>query len=487
MDASLGIYLLGIFGLFVALGVPIAISIGMSSVALMLFIMPLKIVAITSSQKMATGIDSFSLLAIPFFVLAGNIMNQGGIASRLVNFAFLFVGKIPGSLAHVNVVSNMMFGAVSGSAVAAAAAVGKTLLPEVKKTGINMPVAAAVNIASCPTGMLIPPSNGLIVYSVVSGGTSIGALFLAGYIPGLLMGLACMIVAYLIFKVKPEYSGNYVPKSYVLSDVIRITWEAIPSLGLIIVVIGSIIGGIATATEAACMAVIYSLVLSILYHQIDMKILKTIALDTIVISSVVLFLIGASTVMSYMMAYAHLPQTVSKALLALTDNKFAILLIINVLLLVVGMFMDMTPALLIFTPIFLPVMKQMGIDPVHFGIFMTFNLCMGIITPPVGTALFVGCSVAKIKIEQVVKKLLLFLAAEFIVLMLVTYIPDLSMWLPRLAGLVNSASSGSGASYGAPLFPDRAWPDLFFAARGSVGPPVKYVIWIIKTLHLSNT
>ncbi|MCR5085309.1 MAG: TRAP transporter large permease [Succinivibrionaceae bacterium] len=437
MDASLGIYLLAIFGVLVALGVPIAISIAVSSVVLMLFIMPVKVVAITSGQKMATGIDSFSLLAIPFFVLAGNIMNQGGIATRLVNFAFLFVGRIPGSLAHVNVVSNMMFGAVSGSAVAAAAAVGKTLLPEVRKAGINMPVAAAVNIASCPTGMLIPPSNGLIVYSVVSGGTSIGALFLAGYVPGILMGLACMIMAYVIFKLKPEYSGNFEAKRYTIAQALNITWEALPSLGLIIVVIGSIIGGVATATEAACLAVLYSLVLSWIYHQVNAKILRSIAIDTICISSVVLFLIGASSVMSYMMAYAHLPQLVSKALLSITENPIAILLIINLLLLIVGMFMDMTPALLIFTPIFLPVVKQLGIDPVHFGIFMTFNLCMGIITPPVGTALFVGCSVAQIKIEQVVKKLLPFLLAEFFVLMLVTYVPALSMWLPRVAGLVN--------------------------------------------------
>ncbi len=363
-------------------------------------------------------------------------MNQGGIAKRLVNFAFLFVGKIPGSLSHVNVLSNMMFGSVSGSAVAAAAAVGKTLLPQIKSTGLNLPVASAINIASCPTGMLIPPSNGLIVYSVVSGGTSIGALFLAGYVPGILMGLGCMIVGFIYFKLKPELAGNQTRVSYSLSEKLKITWQALPSLGLIIVVIGSIIGGVCTATEAACMAVLYSLLLSWIYKAINLETLKSISKDTIHISAMVLFLIGASTVMSYIMAYAHLPQMISEALLSISDNKIVILLIINLTLLIVGMFMDMTPAILIFTPIFLPVTTALGIDPVHFGIIITFNLCIGIVTPPVGTALFVGCSVSNLKIEQVIKPLLPLIFAEIAILMVVTYVPELSLYLPRLTGLL---------------------------------------------------
>ena len=437
MDIQIGLYLLALFGIMIAMGVPIAIAIATSSVAIMLSVMPYKVVAITAGQKLATGIDSFSLLAVPFFVLAGNIMNQGGIAQRLVRFAYLFVGRVPGALCHVNVLSNMMFGSVSGSAVAAAAAVGKTLLPEVKEAKIDLPTATAINIASCPTGMLIPPSNGLIVYSVVSGGTSIGALFLGGYIPGILMGLACMLVGYIFFKLNPSLAGNTVKYNYTLKEMISITWQAIPSLSLIFVVIGSIIAGICTATEAACMAVLYSLILSIIYKSIDLNSLKNISKDTVLICGVVLFLIGASTVMSYIMAYAHLPQLISSILLGITSNEIAILLIINLLLLVVGMFMDMTPAILIFTPIFLPVATTLGIDPVRFGIIMTFNLCIGLVTPPVGTALFVGCSVSGCKIEEVIKPLLPLIFAEIIVLMLVTYVPTLSLAIPSYFGFIN--------------------------------------------------
>ena len=437
MDIQIGLYLLALFGIMIVMGVPIAIAIATSSVAIMLSVMPYKVVAITAGQKLATGIDSFSLLAVPFFVLAGNIMNQGGIAQRLVRFAYLFVGKVPGALCHVNVLSNMMFGSVSGSAVAAAAAVGKTLLPEVKEAKIDIPTATAINIASCPTGMLIPPSNGLIVYSVVSGGTSIGALFLGGYIPGILMGLACIVVGYIFFKLNPSLAGNSIRHKYTFKEAISITWQAIPSLSLIFVVIGSIIAGICTATEAACMAVLYSLILSLIYKSIDIDALKCISKDTIIICGVVLFLIGASTVMSYIMAYAHLPQLISSALLGITDNKIAILLIINLLLLVVGMFMDMTPAILIFTPIFLPVATTLGIDPVHFGIVMTFNLCIGLVTPPVGTALFVGCSVSCCKIEEVIRPMLPLIFAEIIVLMLVTYIPSLSLAIPTYLGFID--------------------------------------------------
>lgn len=436
MEANLGLYLLLLFGFFIFIGVPIAVGIGVSSVIVMLTVIPSNVVAITSGQKLVTGIDSFSLLAVPFFVLAGNIMNQGGIAKRLVNFAFLFVGKVPGSLCHVNVLANMMFGSVSGSAVAAAAAVGKTLLPEIKQSKIDIPTATAINIASCPTGMLIPPSNGLIVYSVVSGGTSIGALFLAGYIPGILMGLVCILIGYGIFKTKPTLAGDVTKNNITLKQAMLVIGQAIPSLGLIIVVIGSIIGGVCTATEAACMAVLYSLLLSCIYKQINIKVLKSISKDTILISGVVLFLIGASTIMSYIMAFAHIPQTVSQAILSITDDKIVILLLINIILLVVGMFMDMTPAILIFTPIFLPIAKQLGVDPVHFGIIMTFNLCIGIVTPPVGTALFVGCSVSGQKVESVVKPLLPLIFAQVSLLFVITYLPDLSLAIPKLFGFV---------------------------------------------------
>ncbi len=436
MDASLGIYLVAIFAVLIVLGVPIAISIGVSSVAVLVYAMPFNVAISTSAQKMVTGIDSFSLLAVPLFIMAGNIMNHGGIARRLVDFAYLFVGRIPGSISHVNVVANMLFGSVSGSAVAAVAAVGKTLLPEARQQGMDIPLFTAANIASGPTGQIIPPSNGMIVYSVVSGGTSIGALFLAGYIPGIIMGLCSTLVLAVSLKLHPEWAGRPVDLKYSLKMALRVIWRAAPSLAMIIVVIGGIIMGIYTATEAACSAVVYALILSLLYHQIDLKVLKNVAADTIVISSLVLFLIGCSSVMSYVLAYTQLPKMISDAILGVTHSPVLILLFMNVILLMVGMFMDLTPALLIFTPIFLPIATKIGIDPVHFGIIMMFNLCIGITTPPVGAALFVGCSVSGVSIEKATRRLIPFFLMTIVGLMVVTYIPALSLWLPSLAGFI---------------------------------------------------
>jgi tripartite ATP-independent transporter DctM subunit len=436
MDASLGLYLVLIFVALIAFGVPIAIAIGGSSVAVLLIAMPVHVAFSTAGQKMVTGIDSFALLAVPLFIMAGNIMNHGGIARRLVDFAYLFVGRIPGSISHVNVVANMLFGAVSGSAVAAVAAVGKTLLPEAKESGMDIPLFTAANIASGPTGQIIPPSNGMIVYSVVSGGTSIGALFLAGYIPGIIMGLCSMIVVAIYLKIHPEWAGKTKSVKYTMLQVLNVIWRAFPSLAMIIVVIGGIIAGIYTATEAACSAVVYALILSALYKQINLKILNDIAKDTLVISSLVLFLIGASSVMSYVLAYTQLPLAISNAVLSVTDSPVLILLFMNVILLIVGMFMDLTPALLIFTPIFLPISTQIGIDPVHFGIIMMFNLCVGITTPPVGAALFVGCSISDVSIEKATRRLIPFFVATIIGLMIVTYVPALSLTIPRMAGMI---------------------------------------------------
>ena len=436
MDASLGLYLVLIFVALIAFGVPIAIAIGGSSVAVLLIAMPVHVAFSTAGQKMVTGIDSFALLAVPLFIMAGNIMNHGGIARRLVDFAYLFVGRIPGSISHVNVVANMLFGAVSGSAVAAVAAVGKTLLPEAKESGMDIPLFTAANIASGPTGQIIPPSNGMIVYSVVSGGTSIGALFLAGYIPGIIMGLCSMIVVAIYLKIHPEWAGKTKSVKYTMLQVLNVIWRAFPSLAMIIVVIGGIIAGIYTATEAACSAVVYALILSALYKQINLKILNDIAKDTLVISSLVLFLIGASSVMSYVLAYTQLPLAISNAVLSVTDSPVLILLFMNVILLIVGMFMDLTPALLIFTPIFLPIATQIGIDPVHFGIIMMFNLCVGITTPPVGAALFVGCSISDVSIEKATRRLIPFFVATIIGLMIVTYVPALSLTIPRMAGMI---------------------------------------------------
>lgn len=429
MEWQVIIVLFGSFFLFLGIGVPISFAIGVASLLTILLQLPFEAAIAVISQKMASGLDSFALLAIPFFILAGNIMNQGGIAIRLIEFAKVLGGRLPGSLAHVNVIANMMFGAISGSAVASAAAVGGTMSPLQKKEGYDPAYSAAVNITSCPTGLLIPPSNTFIVYSLISGGTSIGALFLAGYVPGMLMGLGLMMVAGFIAK-KRGYPVSPKPST---SEVVKKTLDALPSLGLIVVIMGGIIGGIFTATEASAIAVVYTLILALVfYREVSIKQLPSIILESVVTTSIVLLLIGASMGMSWAMANADIPYMISDALLAVSENPIIILLIINVILLIVGIFMDMTPALLIFTPIFLPIAMDLGMDPVHFGIMMTFNLCIGICTPPVGSALFIGCSVAKVKIDKVVKPLLPFYAVLILALMLVTFVPQLSLTLPQV-------------------------------------------------------
>ncbi|PJG84153.1 TRAP transporter large permease [Caviibacterium pharyngocola] len=429
MEWSTILVLCGSFFLLLAIGTPISFAIGIASLLTIMMSIPFDAAIAVISQKMASGLDSFSLLAIPFFILAGNIMNRGGIALRLVEFAKVLGGRLPGSLAHVNVLANMMFGSISGSAVAATAAVGSTMAPLQKKEGYDPAFSAAVNITSSPTGLLIPPSNTFIVYSLISGGTSIGALFLAGYIPGILMGLGIMLVAGFIAK-KRGYPVSPKPS---FKEVTSKTLDALPSLGLVIVIIGGIIAGIFTATEASAIAVVYTLILSVgIYREIPIKQLPSIILEAMITTSIVLLLIGTSMGMSWAMANADIPYMISDALLTISENPIIILLIINVILLIIGTFMDMTPALLIFTPIFLPIALELGMDPVHFGILMTFNLSIGICTPPVGSTLFVGCSVGGVKIDQVIKPLLPFYFILICTLLLITYVPQLSLLLPQL-------------------------------------------------------
>ncbi|GAD91387.1 putative TRAP transporter large permease protein [Vibrio halioticoli NBRC 102217] len=435
MDVSIGFWLLCLFLGMIAMSIPIAIAIAMSSLVIMFSILPFDVASITAAQKAVTGINSFSLLAIPFFILAGNIMNRGGIASRLVKFAQLLVGWLPGSLAHVNILSNMMFGAVSGSAVAAAAAVGKTLAPELEEEGYDKAFSTAVNVASCPAGLLIPPSNSLIVFSVVSGGTSVAALFIAGYVPGIIMGLTCMLVALFYTKRSGKEAGRV--QRPTLKSALNTIWRALPSLGLIVVVIGGIIGGIFTATEGACIAVLYSFALSLCYRSISLSDLKTISKETTEITAVMLFLIGASTIMSWAMAFTGLPVLISDWMLSLSSNPIVIFLMMNAILLIVGMFMDLTPALLIFTPIFMPIATQLGMHPIHFAMMIIFNLCIGIATPPVGTALFVGCSVSGAKIESVIKAVIPFCLCLIFALLLITFVPSISLFLPKLFGLIH--------------------------------------------------
>ena len=431
---STGLILLAVFPVLLLIGIPISVTIGISSVLSILTALPWENAVFTAAQRIFTGINSFSLLAIPFFVLAGIIMNNGGIAIKLVNFATLLSGKLPGSLAHTNVVGNMLFGAISGSGTAAAAAIGGTMSPLQDEAGYDKDFSAAVNIASAPTGLLIPPSNSLIIYSLVSGGTSVAALFMAGYIPGILWGLGVMIVAFFIAR-KRGYKNNAERPTFM--QALKIFLDAVPSLSLIIIIIGGIIRGIFTATEGAAIAVAYSLLLSMLFYKsIKIKDLPRILLESINMTAMIVFLIGVSSIMSWVLAFTNVPTYITQLILGISDNPVIILLIMNVLLLVVGTFMDLTPAILIFTPIFLPIAQNLGMDTIQFGIMLVFNLCIGTITPPVGNTLFVGCRVAKTKIEGVIKNILPFYVSIFVVLMLVTFIPAISLFLPRIMGML---------------------------------------------------
>lgn len=426
------IVLFGLFFILLAIGVPISVGIGVSSFVAALTVVPLDVAIFTAAQKIFQGINSFTLLAIIFFMLSGSIMNNGGIAIRLINLAKLLVGRLPGSLAHTNVVGNMLFGSISGSAVASAAAIGTVMTPLQKKEGYNPAFSAAVNIASAPTGLLIPPTTAFIVYSLVSGGTSISALFMAGYIPGILMGLSVMLAAYIIAK-REKYPIADRPT---LKQAIKVILDAIPSLSLIVVVIGGIVAGIFTATEGAAIAVLYSIILSLFYKQIKLHHIPEMLKSTAVMTGIVLFLVGTSSIMSWVMAYTGIPTAITEMLLSASENPFVILLLMNIILLIVGTFMDITPAILIFTPIFLPVAVQIGMDPVHFGVMLVFNLCIGITTPPVGSALFIGSSVAGVSIESVIPPLLKMYIPLVITLLLVTYIPWLSLFIPKLFGLM---------------------------------------------------
>jgi len=386
----------------------------------------------TIAQRMTTGIDSFALLAIPFFILAGEIMKRGGIANRLINFAKSLVASLPGGLAYVNVLASMLFGAISGSALAAASAIGSTMTDRMEKEGYPRTFSASVNITSSTTGLLIPPSNILIVYALASGGTaSVAALFIAGYLPGILLGFA--IMGYIAFVA--IHRGYAKGKRATIFEIWTYFRKAFFSLLLLVIVVGGIVAGIFTATEASVIAVLYAAVLSLIYGDMKTKDFPDVLLSSAKTTAVVMFLICTSMAMSWLSSFEGIPEMISTFLLEQLHNKFAIFLAINIILLIIGTFMDMTPAVLIFTPIFLPVVTTLGMDPVHFGIVIVLNLCIGICTPPVGTLLFVGSGVAKVPVTQVIKPLLPFLAIMVIVLMLISYIPEISMFLPRLFNL----------------------------------------------------
>lgn len=427
-----GLIMLVLVFVLLVIGSPVCISIGVASaLAMMVISTPDKAILI-SAQKMFAGTSSFSLMAIPFFILAGVLMNNGGIAKKLVNCAKLLAGRLPGSLAQTNIVANMLFGAVSGSGCAAAAAIGGIMGPIEEEEGYDKSYYAAVNIASAPTGMMIPPSNTLIVYATVAGTVSISALFMAGYLPGILWGLGNMVVAGLMAK-RLGYTST---EKFGWKESIRVLLDAIPCLMMIVVVIGGILIGAFTATEGSGIAVAYSLILGLIYKNIKIRDLPAYLLEAANMTSIIIIMIGISSIMSYVMAFTGIPKIVANALMGITTNRIVILLIMNAFLLVLGTFMDPTPAILIFTPIFLPICQSFGMHPVQFGLMITFNLCIGAITPPVGTVMFTGCRVANTSIENIIKRLLPFFGVTAVVLLLVTFVEPITMMIPKLLGLV---------------------------------------------------
>lgn len=435
MDPATLAGLILLFGVIIGIvfSVPIAIVIGTATFLAAIPLLGMEQAVLVTAQRMFTGINSFPLLAIPLFVLAGVIMNNGGIAARLVDAAKVLTGRMPASLAQTNIVANSLFGAVSGAAVAAAAAVGNVMNGRMVKEGYDRRFAAAVNVASAPSGMLIPPSNTFIVYSLVSS-TSIAALFMAGLFPGLLWALACMVVVYLYARKQPGKLKSADRVSF--REGLLVIWRAVPSLLMIVIVVGGILGGQFTATESAAIAVVYCLFLSAVYRTIRVRELPGILVDAGRTTAIVMLLVGVSTSLSFVMSFARIPEIISDAVLGFTDSSVVVLILMMLILIIVGTFMDPTPAILIFVPIFLPIVTEFGIDPVHFGAMVVMNLSLGVITPPVGNVLFVGARLANLRIEPVIAKLWPFLVAILVALFVVVFIPQVSLWLPQTMGLM---------------------------------------------------
>lgn len=425
------ILLVGIV-LLIAASVPIAIAIGLPSLIAAMAVLGPENAAQAVAQRMFTGTNSFSLLAIPFFVLAGALMNSGGIASRLIDAAKVLVGRMPANLAMTNVVANGMFGSVSGAAVASASAVGTVMIPRMRQEGYDRAYSAAVNVASAPAGMLLPPSNTFIVYSLVSS-TSIAALFMAGVGPGVLWLLAVLLIAVWLAR-KENYKRQ--TEHPTIAQALYVIWRAVPSLFMIFIVIGGILLGWFTPTESAAIAVIYCLVLGFLYRTLRIKDLPGILLNATRTTCIVMLLVAASSALSWVMAFAGIPDLIASGLLSVSESKVIILFIIMIILLLIGTFMDPTPAILIFVPIFLPIVTELGVDPVHFGAMVVMNLSLGVIPPPIGNVLFVGAQVAGLRIEPVIRRLWPYLGGLILALFAVVFIPQLSIWLPTTLGLM---------------------------------------------------
>lgn len=425
--AIASILLLGGFALLLLLRVPITFSLMFSSIVTAIY---LKIPLMAIMQQMLQGVRSFSLLAIPFFIMAGEIMGQGGISRRLINFSNLLIGRVRGGLALVNVLSSMFFGGISGSAVADVSSIGTIMIPMMKEKGYDDDYSVAVTVTSACQGILIPPSHNMVIFSLVAGGVSVGRLFLGGFIPGVTLGVALMIISYII-AVRRNYPKE---KSYSLREAVTITKDALLGLFTAVIIIGGVISGIFTATESAAFACVYAFVITFfVYKEIKLKAFSKILYSSLKTLAMVMALIAAASSFGWLMAYLRIPALATQFLLSISSNRVVLLLLINVLLLLLGTIMDMAPLILITTPILYPVVVGvLGLSPVHFGIIMMLNLAIGLCTPPVGSALFVGCAVGKISIEKATKAMLPFYGAMVVVLMLITFIPEIVMFIPDL-------------------------------------------------------
>ena len=419
--------LFGVLFALLILGVPVAFSLGLASLATMWY---LDIPLVVAFQRIAAGMNIFALMAIPFFIYAGALMNESGIAERLVRFAHSLLARVRGGLGLVNVLSSMMFGAISGSAVASASAMGSTLIPIMKKEGYDADYAVNVTATSATTGLLIPPSHNMIIYAIAAGGgVSIGSLFLAGILPGVLLGTGLMLATYVI-AVKRGYPKGEFPG---WGNVLRYFASALPGLFSALIILGGILSGIFTATESSAIAVIYTIIVATLvYRSLDWNGFITASINAVKTTSMVLLIIGTAAAFGWLLAVTEVPSLLSAALLSISDNPLIILLIVNLILLMLGTFMDMSPLIIITTPIFLPVMTEMGMDPVQFGIMLILNLGLGVVTPPVGSVLFVSCAVGGIRIEDTLRSIGPFYLAFLVVLALVTYLPATTLFLPAL-------------------------------------------------------
>lgn len=417
--------LFGTLFVLLILGVPVAFSLGLSSLATMVY---LEIPPVVAFQRMAAGMNIFALMAIPFFIYAGELMNQSGIAERLVRFAHSLLARVRGGLGLVNVLSSMMFGAISGSAVASASAMGSALIPIMKKEGYDADYAVNVTATAATTGLLIPPSHNMIIYAIAAGGgVSIGSLFLAGILPGVLLGLGLMIVTYLV-AIKRGYPSGEFPG---WMQVLRYFASALPGFFTVFIILGGILSGIFTATESSAIAVIYTVLVAVLvYRSLDWNGFVTASINAVKTTAMILLIIGTASSFGWLLAVTEVPTQLSSAMLSISENPLVILLIVNLVLLMLGTFMDMSPLIIITTPIFLPVMMGIGMDPVQFGIMLILNLGLGVVTPPVGTVLFVSCAVGGIRIEDTLRSIWPFYLAFLVVLAFVTYLPATTLFLP---------------------------------------------------------